>query len=868
MPWLALDELLLALPKTHGPLEIGGTLERFAGVQTRIERMRCTVRLRALERQLAAVPGFSNVRMARAGDAAELAFDVPAPSGVCTIIAKVDVIDAPQASVDLVVWDVVAMGPVDAPAHLLTRELIARSLSATFAQPWVEAHTPRATPYGAQVALGALLGGFATLPRGWKLPSRRSAGRITSAWSDDTITVQLEEDAETALAESLMARSVAAAWVSADDAVIDGDLDAAIQSLEELEATGLQDRWRRARLADLLLTRGRSEDVQRARALLTDDPLHSAALATRTETRGPTVASLSELAFAARAERRPLLELVANTAVERLLQLRKPVTSVAPAAPDTPSGRSAAVSAPSPPERTLAEARESGDPGRLFDALIAETGHVKDARAAAALWAEAGRVAYYDLEDNTRALAAFRESQALAPAVIADDYASLSALEDLYREDGEAAGLVRVLELKLAGTEDREMQNVFRITMATVLLDELAEPELALPLLDAALASDARLVPAKRKRAVALERLGRLAEACAELDEALVLPELDAIEAQDLIRAAAALHAKVPDQHTRAAELYASLFETFPSDTEAITGLKSLHASRGDWDAYLAVLDREFSVLAGVSLDGVSAGALDDTIPAPLRSTAAAVLREAATVHLERRDAPAQAVDVLQRAVALSSDDLFSWELLAAAARAAGDDLTLAEALETLAPQLFDPSARDAAEAEARAARERTAPSASPEPSPAPLLRDDAAPEQRLAEIERLLPAARAPATRRALLEQRGLLLVDACERPREALLPLKGALILDPSAVETRLALVRAYAALRDHAQAADQWRAAVDLLAPLAPTTEIGSTLRRTLTVWLRSEAAPRSEAWRSTLSERAPAWLTTVSDLRDES
>lgn len=785
---------------------------------------------------------------------AELAFDVPASSGSSTVVAKLDLLGAPNGNVDLVVWDAVATGPVDAPAHVLAREWIARAITATFARPWIEPHAPSATPYGAQIALSALLGAFVTLPRGWKLPSRRSTAPLVAEWSSDAVRLHnaSDHDAEgTHDPESLVARSVATAWVDADHAVMNGDLDAAIRALDASQSEPLPERWRRARLADLLLARRSPGDAERAETVVEDDALRLAELRARTAPSGPTVASLSALADAAKSANRPLLAQVVQAALERLAQLSE---KVAPPAPDR--ARITETRAPS-----LTEIRTSDDPSALCTALEREAPRAHSARDAAALWAEAGRVAYYDLEDNERALAALQQARALSAEVIAEDYGALSALEDLYREQGEARGLLAVLELKLQGTDDREMQNVFRITMASVLLDELDEPGLALPLVEAALIADPRLIPAKRKRAEALGRLGRTAEAAATLDEALALPEIDAIEAQDVMREAAAMHASLPAHAERAAALYHTLLETFPSDTEAITGLKTLHATHSDWDAYLGVLDRELAVLAGAAFDATPPAMDDVEIPPALRPTAAEVLREAAAVHLERRGAPAQAVDALRRALALAPDDLLLWELLATSARAAGDDPTLADALETLAPQLLDPSARDAAETEARAARERSQPRPSATTAEVPSVPDTGTAEQQLAAIEARLPTARAPATRRALLERRGILLVDATGQPREALLPLKGALILDPNAVTTRLALVRAYAALRDHAQASDQWRAAADLLASLPPTIALVADLQSTVDVWLASEAAPRSDAWRTTLSERAPAWAAEL-------
>ena len=57
-------------------------------------------------------------------------------------------------------------------------------------------------------------------------------------------------------------------------------------------------------------------------------------------------------------------------------------------------------------------------------------------------------------------------------------------------------------------------------------------------------------------------------------------------------------------------------------------------------------------------------------------------------------------------------------------------------------------------------------------------------------QLEQRLRATRAPADRQQLLLEKGRMLLGALDQAQAALLPLKGALILNAQSVDTRLAL------------------------------------------------------------------------------
>ncbi len=100
-----------------------------------------------------------------------------------------------------------------------------------------------------------------------------------------------------------------------------------------------------------------------------------------------------------------------------------------------------------------------------------------------------------------------------------------------------------------------------------------------------------------------------------------------------------------------------------------------------------------------------------------------------------------------------------------------------------------------------------------------------------LAHLAAWLPRARRPDLRRQLLLRKGRWLLAGPE-PRDALLPLKGALILDGDSAETRFELTRAYAAVGDVTQAVDQLRELLDTMAsasdPPGPA-DLGATLHQ---------------------------------------
>lgn len=801
-PWARLASLRLELPATRGPVDLSGGLARFSSMRPRLHEATLRIDAAALSATLReaadAVAGFEAPAFAWNGDEGELVVE---RSG-CVLACVLRAASGPGGQLRIALDDVVATGALPAPATLLLAEFVARLASSPSLTPPVLAHLPATDVRSLSVDVPSLVSAAVLLSRGWKLPARYDLPPLAFEGVDGALTLQLSRDARSRV---FAPRSAAGPLRTADLRALEGDLAGAIDGLRAEAARHDAAPEVRLALADLLLA---------SRTLGADDE------ATRHASAEPVAAVAARARAAAHAgdgerEASALRELAETARLAgRTLLARRVERGAAPI-----------EAAPSP----------------------------VDASSEASHWLEIGTTAYYEDEDGEAALEALERARALDPDGFAEDYAALSALEDLYREANDAESLLSVLEAKLSRTAEPEIRSVFRLTMASVLLDELARPDDAARLCEAVLAEDPRSIPARRRLAEAHAARGEHAAAAALFDDVLEMPELDEIEGYDVLRASARAHAASPDGGDAVAR-FERVLESFPGDTEALSQLKGLHAERGDWSAYLAVTDRELALLQ----DGEALEAL----PAALQRTAARVLLEAAHVQRTELGAPAQACDTLQRALALAPADPEVLEALAWAARDAGEHAMLADALTALAPMLLDDDARAAADAEARAARARVV-----GPPPEDMLPDDEvtsdpeSPEQALEQLEQRLRATRDPGGRKALLLEKGYLLLDELERPRAALLPLKGALILDASAVETRLALVRAYAALGDGGQAADQVRELADALAAVPPSDGLLALVGAALEAWLRSDAAPRSDAWFGALEARAPGWAARL-------
>lgn len=513
--------------------------------------------------------------------------------------------------------------------------------------------------------------------------------------------------------------------------------------------------------------------------------------------------------------------------------------------PTTPPAQAARADVVGPLRDALEAAQE---PLARADALTALAAALPNDERTPIL-AELGELLYFELENERDAyeplIAAFEAS----PDALS--YGALSALEDLAARRGDTQRLVAVYEVKLAQTRDPQMRNVFRLTMAESLLS--VDPAAARRLTDDVLREAPRHPPALRIHARVLEADEDVAGAVRALEQALDSPELDDIERFDVWRDVARLD-PVGDAGERANR---ALLEASPGDGQALSGLKRAYAERSDWAAYVGVLRREAETLLGEaapsSVDATDArgwwATLDaNAIPDALAATLVGVLREAASVWGGPLDDPGLACDLLRRALPLGESDPEFVDTLVWAAREAGDDLALADALERLAAFLLSPEREEAL---SEAAALRTVPDAAPPAPPGPdrlaqldALEEDEGPRAALHALSEWLPEARDPALRRALLVRKGAWTLATSDEARDALLPLKGALILEPTSIETRALLLRTYALSDDGSAAMAQWRE-LCALAPEGMAPQDEAQVAESVALWLTRANYPGRDA-----------------------
>lgn len=512
----------------------------------------------------------------------------------------------------------------------------------------------------------------------------------------------------------------------------------------------------------------------------------------------------------------------------------KPVTEVSrPARPMAPSLDREAVA------QGLAQARQKGDSSALAEFLpqAADLAHSDVEKAG--LLGELGQLLYYDLEDSARAAQYLEEARRLDPDGAGSEYGLLSALEAVYEDTASAEGLLSVYRRKLEQAGSDEIRNVYRLLMAGVLFEQLGRSSEALSQLHRVLESDRRNVPALRLRAKVWETTGRRADAANELEGMLKMPEVDPFERQEILRDLGRAEWHSLARLDKAARRFEELLSEIPGDTDCISSLKQIYARAERWESFVDVLRRELCILAGSAAAyptiADAANTVAGEIPEALRVTFARILTESAEIHFRQLTEPDLARGLIDRAVALAPGDIFANEALLELSRLQRDDHALQAAVLVLGSELLDEGARDELLREGHRASMRTSSEAqflekceelgisrqttAPKPvtpkrkSDSRLDRLDAmAAEGRhqdaIAAIDAWLPSARQPAVRRNLLLRKGRWLLDRGAHARSAVLPLKGALILDASAGDTRLELLRASCRLGDVAQAKDQLR------------------------------------------------------------
>ena len=558
-------------------------------------------------------------------------------------------------------------------------------------------------------------------------------------------------------------------------------------------------------------------------------------------------------------------------------------------------------------EMRAARARQSGDHEELVEALRSWAAVVDEAAQRAAILSELGQVLYHDLEEGGSAAGHLEEARRLDPEGVGKDQALLGTLEALYDDVGDAANLLEIYRQKMADAGDAQMRNVYRVLMATTLLERLQAPQEALALTEDVLREEPQHSATRRLRAEIFESIDAPEEAARELREVLASPETDTFEALEVRRILGRLCWLRLGHLDEASEAFETILADIPGDTEAVSTLKQIYGSQGRLDRCTHIILKEIGILAG-RLEGFGSvdellDVLADAIPQALRETAAQILQELLSVGYPATVDDRQCEALLRWVEMHLPGEPTLLETKIKLLRQRGDQRTLAAALRALAAELLDrdevrklleeaaaldalqaetssvdeaparthhvlardvaddtprgapaldadqeysdgsqPSREDPEESDHRGAADeapRGGAALSEEIGPSPRVAEPgegsgggpalpalapatSTPDRGLAPLDHLaltgrlpealhrlnllLPATAEPAARRSLLVRKGLWLLQSGRPTAEGLLVLKGALILDEDATDTRLALAFAYASDGDSKRAKEQ--------------------------------------------------------------
>jgi tetratricopeptide (TPR) repeat protein len=507
----------------------------------------------------------------------------------------------------------------------------------------------------------------------------------------------------------------------------------------------------------------------------------------------------------------------------------------------------------------LSRVRRANDNARLAELLPRAADLEPDPAERAALLGELGQLLYYELEDSARASQYLEEAQRLDPEGAGSDYGLLSALEAVYEDTASAEGLLSVYRRKLEQAGSDEIRNVYRLLMAGVLFEQLSRPSESLSQLERVLQSDPRNVPALRLRAKVWEITGRRADAADALESMTRMAEVDPFERQEVIRDLGRLEWHVLGRLDKASRRFEELLLEIPGDTDCLSSLKQIYARAEKWEQFVDVLRRELCILSGSSTAFPTIA--DATVVSvavvanALHSTFARILAEAAEVEFKQLGEATLARRLVDAATRFGPSDVLVHELLIELARAQHDDAAIQRSILVIAGELLDERERDelVREGQRAAIRQGRGRAFLEECNRAGIVaRSETSPKSKRAEDSRLerldaiaadgqhsdaiaaidawLPSARHPTVRRNLLLRKGRWLLDRGADAKSAVLPLKGALILDSGAADTRLELLRASCRLSDVSQATDQLREYLEARGtnPSVPESEVRSLQR----------------------------------------
>lgn len=365
----------------------------------------------------------------------------------------------------------------------------------------------------------------------------------------------------------------------------------------------------------------------------------------------------------------------------------------------------------------LADARESGDPTRLRDALeevLDDSDAPPQERARFAR--ELGLIYYYDLEQPNVAEERLRQAIELDPEGAGQDFDVLTALEGIYEDLGDPDNLLEIYRRKRHNASDPNMRQVYSLLIAELLWERLDRPQEASHTLEELLARDPGNVPARRMLADiarsredtshALELLREIVasqpDGSFELQEALRELGQVLIEHTARARNISTLRPDADAATREAVQVYRRLLDEVPGDSLPLGRLKTLLASLGEHEESLKLLGLELELILGrrgVFPQGPDPDHLAaDQVPGPLHIPVSQILMEAAGL-LMIQDRGERALEMLGVALALWPENVDALSLrleLGRQQRRADPEVvpTLIQDLQSMARLLLAPAER------------------------------------------------------------------------------------------------------------------------------------------------------------------------------
>lgn len=245
------------------------------------------------------------------------------------------------------------------------------------------------------------------------------------------------------------------------------------------------------------------------------------------------------------------------------------------------------VAAPMPTPATLISA-DSGDGRPQPAGASAEPGQA-DALCQAAV------SAYFDDEDDDRAMDLLESALALDPTVLERHFDALGAWESLCRARQRPDAMLTVFDIRIRQAGDPALEGVHRLLKAEYLLQELRDGEGALAVVGGVLQRDPVHVPALQLRAEILAQMGRDSEAWETLKVLLRPSVTDDVERVGVLLLAARFATRTGQPE--AADVWWLILRDQPAHTEALAALRALAGE--DAAALWLVIEHELSVILG-----------------------------------------------------------------------------------------------------------------------------------------------------------------------------------------------------------------------------------------------------------------------------